>query len=395
MKKIGFVVPWFRENIMGGAEMELTGLTKHMHEAGIDLEILATCVKDFQSDWNENYFEPGEDMVNGIPVRRFPVRKRSVSAFDDINEKLMQGQRISIYEEKTYLRESVNSMALYKYLEEHREDYYAVVFIPYMFGTTFFGIKPVIDKAIMIPCFHKESYAYFEHFRKRYSKVKGMIFHAQPESDLAHLIYGLSEVNTAVLGEGLDTDIYGDERRFREKYKITSPYFIYSGRKEVNKNVPLLLSHFVQYKKRNNNDLKLVLTGGGDIKIPEAVREDVIDLGFVSVQDKYDAMAGAKFLCQPSVNESFSLVIMESWLCGRPVLVNEACDVTIDFARKTQGGLWFDTYLDFEGAINYFLENEDIASKMGANGKEYVSSNFNWDTIVKNYMDFIKECIEG
>ena len=48
-----------------------------------------------------------------------------------------------------------------------------------------------------------------------------MIFHAQPESDLAHLIYGLSEVNTAVLGEGLDTDIYGDERRFREKYKIT------------------------------------------------------------------------------------------------------------------------------------------------------------------------------
>ena len=114
MKKIGFVAPWFRENIMGGAEMELTGLTKHMYEAGIDVEILTTCVKDFQSDWNENYFKPGEDRVNGIPVRRFPVRKRCVSAFDDINEKLMQGQRISIYEEKTYLRESVNSMALYK-----------------------------------------------------------------------------------------------------------------------------------------------------------------------------------------------------------------------------------------------------------------------------------------
>ena len=224
--------------------------------------------------------------------------------------------------------------------------------------------------------------------------MKGMIFHAQPESDLAHLIYGLSEVNTAVLGEGLDTDISGDAERFRKKYNIDTSYFIYSGRKEVNKNVPLLLNHFAQYKKRNDNDLKLVMTGGGDIEIPESVKDAVVDLGFVDVQDKYDAMAGASFLCQPSVNESFSLVIMESWLCGRPVLVNEACDVTIDFARKTQGGLWFDTYVDFEGAVNYLLNNKDIADKMGENGRKYVSSNFNWSTIVENYMNFIKECIE-
>ena len=45
-------------------------------------------------------------------------------------------------------------------------------------------------------------------------------------------------------------------------------------------------------------------------------------------------MAAASLLCQPSHNESFSLVIMESWLCGRPVLVSSQCAVTKDFAKR-------------------------------------------------------------
>ena len=56
-------------------------------------------------------------------------------------------------------------------------------------------------------------------------------------------------------------------------------------------------------------------------------------------------MAAASLLCQPSHNESFSLVIMESWLCGRPVLVSSQCAVTKDFAKRSNGGLYFKDYL--------------------------------------------------
>ena len=94
MKKIGFVIPWYGENIPGGAEMELREVTSHLQKAGADVEILATCVKDFTSDWNTNYYKPGMDNVGGIPVRRFKVKKRDTGVFDAVNAKLMKNELI-------------------------------------------------------------------------------------------------------------------------------------------------------------------------------------------------------------------------------------------------------------------------------------------------------------
>mgnify|MGYP003342993432 CR=1 FL=1 len=65
MKKLGFVVPWHGENIPGGAEMLLRGVTSHLHAAGVELEILTTCIKQFSSDWNENYHKEGVTVENG------------------------------------------------------------------------------------------------------------------------------------------------------------------------------------------------------------------------------------------------------------------------------------------------------------------------------------------
>ena len=52
MKKIGFVTPWYGENISGGAEAALRDITGHLFAAGMEVEILSTCVKEFHSNWN-------------------------------------------------------------------------------------------------------------------------------------------------------------------------------------------------------------------------------------------------------------------------------------------------------------------------------------------------------
>lgn len=118
--------------------------------------------------------------------------------------------------------------------------------------------------------------------------------------------------------------------------------------------------------------------------------DDVYDLGFVDIQDKYNAYAAAEFLCQPSHNESFSYVIMESWLCNRPVIVSEDCNVTSYFAKDSKGGLYFKDYFDFEGAINFLLNNRDLSNQMGKNGCEYVKSNFDWNVMIEKYREFFK-----
>ncbi len=392
MKKIGFVIPWYYENIKGGAEQELRGLVKHLHDAGIDVEIITTCVKEFASDWTENYFKEGVERIDGVVVRRFKVRKGDMKEFHKVNARLMQGNTISYEEETTFLREMVNSPDMYDYLREHSEDYHRYVFIPYMFGTTYYGIQACPFKSILIPCFHDESYAYFRHFRETFRDLRGIVFNAKPEQELANEILDLRTVKQLLLGIGIETDIDYDADRFRKKYNINSPYIIYAGRKDEAKNINTLIKYFDEYRKRNKDsrqNIKLVLIGGGEVNIPDSIKDDVYDLGFVDIQDKYDACAGALCLCQPSKNESFSIVIMESWLCKRPVLVHNQCNVTSNFVKESNAGLYFDNYFEFEGCINYYIDNPQTAAKMGEAGRQYVLDNFKWDVIMKKFLDFL------
>ena len=104
------------------------------------------------------------------------------------------------------------------------------------------------------------------------------------------------------------------------------------------------------------------------------------------MQDKHDAYAAALALCQPSLNESFSLVIMESWLAETPVLVHERCDVTRDHCLASSGGLFFDSFSDFVGCLDYLQEDERRARRMARNGRRYVLANYTWDRIVKKYL---------
>lgn len=392
--KVGFVTPWYGENIPGGAEMALRGISRHLMEAGVDVEILTTCVKDFNSDWNVNYHKAGCSDSQGMPVRRFKVRKRNQSVFDSVNGKLMRGMSISETEEQLFIQEMVNSTDLTRYIREHKEEYDIFVYIPYMFGTTYYGILECPEKSVMIPCFHDEAYVYLKIFRELYSRVGGMAFNALPEQELTRRVYDTDHVIQSVPGLGLDTDIAGDEDRFREKYKIQDPYILYAGRKDKGKNVHTLVVYYSEYLTRHpDSDLKLVLIGGGKIELPEGVEDNIYDLGFVDIQDKYDAYAGAAFLCQPSHNESFSFVIMESWLCHRPVLVSDACEVTKRFAQITNGGLYFKDYFEFEGCTDYYLNHPDEAHIMGEQGRRFVLDNFTWDEVVRKYIELFEQVI--
>lgn len=392
-QKIGFVVPWFGMQIQGGAEAETRDLAIHLNKAGINVEILTTCVKAFNTDWSHNHFKEGLYYEGGLPVRRFKVDKRNTAAFDSINIKLMNNIPISLNEEEVFLREMINSKRLYRYMEENKDLYSFFVFIPYMFGTTYYGCQICPEKSILIPCFHDESYFHMSSFKKVFSKVAGIVYNAKPEMDLTVKHYPLDEnVKQVVMGIGMNMEQKGEASHFRDKYNITSPFILYAGRKDKGKNVDTLLQYFTEFKKRNTNhkDLKLVMIGGGKVDIPEEIKDDVSDLGFVDIQDKYDAYSAAELLCQPSQHESFSFVIMESWLAKRPVLVADQCAVTKNFCKESNGGLWFNDYFEFEETLKYLIVNKDISRMMGENGRDYVIRQFDWSVIVNKYIQFFE-----
>ncbi len=388
--KIAFIIPWYGENIPGGAETECRTTAENLQKAGIEVEILTTCVKEFLSDWNTDHFKEGMYKVNQIPVRRFSVRKRDTALFDSINYKLMQGQKISLQEEEIFIREMINSDSLNNYIQEHGSNYDLLLFIPYMFGTTYYGSQIHPEKSVLIPCLHEESYAHLSIYKKMFKQVAALIYLSEPEGDLANCLYKPT-CRQIVLGGGIDNDFSSNPERFREKYKIFGQFILYAGRKESGKNVHLLLKFFSRFKQEYSSDLKLVLIGSGNIGIPSESRDHIIDLGFVSRQDKYDAYAAAMILCQPSVNESFSIVIMESWLCGTPVLVHADCAVTKYHCIKSNGGLYFKNYDEFVMCINFFLQNPKKCTIMVKNGKKYVEINYTWNRIVQKYKQLLLE----
>lgn len=392
MKKLGFVSPWYGKNIPGGAELELRGLVEHLQAAGVELEVLTTCVKDFSADWNVNYHAAGITTENGIAVRRFPVTAADRNTYEKVNGKLLHKLPLTKKEEDEYFENSVRSEAMCSYILENKNSYGLFVYIPYLFGTTYYGIQACPEKSVLIPCLHDESYAYMKNLGSVISRLNGIIFHATAEAELANKLYDLTAVSQAVLGEGLDTEISGDGDRFREKYKIGTPFMLYAGRKNATKNVDTLLRYFSQYKRESGNSVKLVLLGPGEIVIPGDMKGEILDYGFVSIEDKYDAYSAAAVCCQPSKYESFSLVIMESWLMGRPVLVHEECAVTKCFVQESDGGFYFKSYGEFAEELDYLLQNRQMADRIGSQGGEFVRQNFSWDVIVNVYKKFLEEC---
>ncbi len=375
--KLALTIPRYDPASAGGAEVLAKELVEHLAAAGHEIEVFTTCARNHATWANE--FEPGACTVEGIPVRRFLVNeRRDIETLLELQERILAFDELSFDEEKRWIANGVNSETLYRHLGEVRDDFDAFLFIPYMFGTTYWGAQIVSDRSVLIPCLHNEPYAAMKIYRELFDNVKGVMFNTEPERDLGVEMFDLPDYKIGVVGMGFEPAPEYDADRFRRKYKIKEPFLLYSGRREHGKNTPLLIEYFRTFKRYNNNSLRLVFLGSGPIELQPIDRRYVTDLGYVSEQDKHDAHAAATAFVQPSVNESLSIVLMESWLAGRPVVVHAGCAVTSYHAKRSQGGLAFGSYFEFEEILNLLLEQPDLADRLAENGRAYVLNELSW-----------------
>ena len=201
----------------------------------------------------------------------------------------------------------------------------------------------VLKRPLLFPACMMKSYAYMRIYKEMFDKSCALVFNARgSELNLAKKLYGAKDFRCYhLMGIGVDSKISFDGARFRKKYAIEGPFILYAGRKDSTKNVPLFIDYFLRYIQRSANELKVVLIGPENKEIAQEKSDCIIDIGFVPLQDKYDAYDASFLLCQPSTNESFSLVIMEAWLTSTPVLVHSDCSVTRDHCVSKWGWAFF------------------------------------------------------
>jgi glycosyltransferase involved in cell wall biosynthesis len=210
------------------------------------------------------------------------------------------------------------------------------------------------------------------------------------ERDLAQRLYDMRSDAPAVVRVGIDTDFEAHADRFISKYGIKD-FALYVGRKEMGKNVPLLVEYFGQYKRLYGGDFKLILIGPGAVEIPVDYRQDILDLGFLSEQDKCDAYAAALTLCQPSLNESFSIAMMEAWVVETPVLVHAHCAVTKAHCLEANGGLYFADFEEFAGCLQRLQHDAALRDSLGRQGRRYVLRHFTWEAVAANYLGALEQ----
>jgi glycosyltransferase involved in cell wall biosynthesis len=386
---LAFVVPWYGRDIAGGAEAECRATARALRDRGIPVEILTTCARDLASPWTDHYPD-GATEEDGLIVRRFKVRLRDPERYARLQWRLTLGGTLTSFEEEDFVRESINSHDLYAYLAAERDRYW-YAFIPYCFGTTWEGALVVPERSLLIPCLHDEPFAHLKWTRRVLRAVRAVCFHVAAERVLAERLAGADVDRFPLVGEGVDPLPPGDGERFRRTHRVLDPFILYAGRKAAEKNTPLLVEYFARYKLTHPaSRLRLVLIGAGGVRIPGRLSADILDLGFVTREDKADAYAATLALCQPSLLESFSLVMMEAWLAGAPALVHGRCAVTREHCLASNGGLFFEDYFEFVEALELLARDPAVRRRMGEAGRAYVLANYTWDRVTDNYLAVLR-----
>jgi glycosyltransferase involved in cell wall biosynthesis len=385
---LAFVVPWFGDEVRGGAEMQGWETARALARRGCRVEILTTCSRSFLHRWGENHHEPGVGEREGITVRRFAVDRRDEGRFAAANTAVLSGAHGSAALEAAFVRESINSSALYRFIAEQAERY-LFVFTPYLYGTTLAGAAVRPDRSLLIPCLHDEAYAYLGAVRRMFLGVRGSLFFTPEEAEVARRACG-EEPPGRVTGGGIDTRLRGDAERFRAAAGVRDPYLLYVGRLDRGKNTHVVMAYARERARRRAGAERLVLLGGGPLAIPPE-EPAFVAAGVLDEQGKMDACAGALALCQPSVNESFSRVVMESWINEVPVLVHAGCAVTVGHCRRSGGGLWFRDFFEFSEVVDLLAGDPGLRRSLGEAGRRYVLAECSWDTVCARILRAVAE----
>ena len=145
---------------------------------------------------------------------------------------------------------------------------------------------------------------------------------------MEYLKVPLSKIEVTYEGVSLAHKLPAQVEQVKKKYLIQKPYFIFVGRMEPRKNIPMLAQIFSDFLDKYKFDMELVIVGKEDIHHPEEKERalqikhanKIIFTGFASDDDLGALYQGAYGFITTSFEEGFGLPGLEAIAMGIPVI---------------------------------------------------------------------------
>jgi len=97
----------------------------------------------------------------------------------------------------------------------------------------------------------------------------------------------------------------------------------------------------------------------------------------------------------PSPYESLSLLALESFAVGTPILANARSEVLVDHCHKSNAGLYYADRDEFIECLKLLIADPHLRESMGRNGRTYVQQNYRWDVILSKYEQMFARLRQG
>jgi glycosyltransferase involved in cell wall biosynthesis len=414
--KVAFVVQRYGTEILGGSEYHCRLIAERLAPRH-QVEVLTTCARDYIT-W-ENEYPEGADRVRGVTVRRFAnARTRDIEAFNRYSEWIFTSTHTREDELEWLRQQGPWCPALQEYLERNHHQYDVLVFFTYLYAPTVLGMRVAPHKSLLVPTAHDEPAIHLEIYKELFSAPAAIAYNTDVERRFLTTHFSIRAIEEETVGCGVDLphahvpprdaeavrdedageEMPDDERPpswrphlagrgviFKRRHRLHGPMALYGGRIDPGKGCEELIEYFSSYVQ-DGGDASLVLMGVKLMPLPE---EPFIRFaGRLSDQERLQALEAATVVTVPSPYESLSLLALESFAVGTPILANARSEVLVDHCQKSNAGLYYADRDEFVESLKLLVADHRLRAAMGRNGRAYVRKNYRWDVILSKYERF-------
>ena len=289
--RVAIAAQRYGADISGGAELHARYVAERLSRHA-EVEVLTTCAQDYVT-W-DNAFLPGVETINGVTVRRFPVSHPRDARKFARHSAAVFGRQHSICDELAWLKsEGPTCPALVRYVAASADAFDWFVFFSYRYYHAFHGARAVASKAVLVPTAERDAAIGLGIFPPLFRGVRALMFNSFEERAMIRHVAGDRDLPGVVVGVGSDVPDVPQPDRFRQRFGINGPFAIYVGRIDENKGCSELFGYFQRFARQ----MPGTPATGADREslLPVLSHPRLRHVGFLTDEDKFDAMAAAEF----------------------------------------------------------------------------------------------------